>query len=164
MMRLLKWLTVFVVAFIIAWIVIFTFIQDEFKQLASAQLLGYETPEIPVYLFVAGAFGLGFLLGLACLLVNYIALSAGIHKHKKRIKELEGRLRAMEQDRMGAPEHEPSGPSLFKRGDDRSLDRQPREEAGEEQVEASLGEDEDEEPAGDPAADEGEEEHEPRSE
>jgi len=88
-MRLLKWLTVFVVAFIIAWIVIFTFIQDEFKQLASAQLLGYETPEIPVYLFVAGAFGLGFLLGLACLLVNYIALSAGIHKHKKRIKELE---------------------------------------------------------------------------
>ena len=57
-MKIFKWFVVFIVAFLFAWILIFTFTQEQFKQVASARILAYWTPPIPIYFYVAGAFGI----------------------------------------------------------------------------------------------------------
>lgn len=88
-MRVVKWLVVFGVAFLAAWILIFTFTQPQFKVTASARILTYYTPQIPIYLYVAGAFGLGLLIGLAVAFYYYVSSQGQIRKCKKQIRVLE---------------------------------------------------------------------------
>ncbi|NLW31720.1 MAG: LapA family protein [Fibrobacter sp.] len=89
MMRVIKWLAIFGAAFFAAWILIFTFTQPQFKETASARIFTYYTPPIPVYLYVAGAFAMGLLIGLAVALYYYITYQARIHKKNKQIRVLE---------------------------------------------------------------------------
>jgi len=91
-MKLLKWFAVFAAAFILAWILIFTFIQEPFKQTAAARVLTWWTPQIPIYLYVAGAFVIGFGAGLCIALVNYVGLQSKLHHKTKECHELEERV------------------------------------------------------------------------
>jgi len=86
-MKLIKWLIVFAVAFVAAWILIFTFIQPPFKVVAAAQVFKWSGPAIPIYLYVAGAFGIGFGLGIIVALYNYFSLQFKLrHKIKECVK------------------------------------------------------------------------------
>lgn len=88
-MKFVKWAAVFVVAFIVAWILIFTFIQEPFKQTAAARILKWWTPAIPIYLYVVGAFVGGLMVGLGVAVFNYVTLQAKVHHYKKEYKTLE---------------------------------------------------------------------------
>jgi uncharacterized membrane protein YciS (DUF1049 family) len=103
-MKILKWLVVFIVAFLFAWILIFTFTQEQFKQVASARILAYWTPAIPIYFYVAGAFGIGLLLGLFAAFYYYIVLQSKVHHATNELHELEEKLaearRTLEQCEM----------------------------------------------------------------
>lgn len=91
-MKILKWLLLFTIAFICAWILIFTFTQEQFKELASARILTYWTPPIPIYLYVAGAFGTGLLLGLFAAFYYYIVLQRKVHQSTKELHAVEEKL------------------------------------------------------------------------
>jgi|LFRM01.2.fsa_nt_gb hypothetical protein len=88
-MGAIKWLVVFLAAFIVAWVLIFTFTQDPFKALVSARIFAYRTPPVPIYVYVAGAFGAGLLLGLGTLVYNYVLLKGQILRKGKQIQDLE---------------------------------------------------------------------------
>jgi hypothetical protein len=120
-MKVLKWLVIFIIAFLFAWILIFTFMQEPFKVAASAKILAYTTPEIPIYFYVAGAFAIGLLVGLFTAFYYYIVLQKKVHQSIRELKELEEKLvdtrRALEQsesahaalnDYSYAPEESPS--------------------------------------------------------
>ena len=53
-MRFLKAAVLFGVAFVAAWVIIFTFIQSPFHQTVPAKLLWYQTPPYPIY-YMLGA-------------------------------------------------------------------------------------------------------------
>jgi hypothetical protein len=91
-MKILKWMLLFAVAFIFAWILIFTFTQEQFKQLAAARILAYWTPPIPIYLYVAGAFGIGLLLGLFAAFYYYIVLQRRVHQSTRELQAVEEKL------------------------------------------------------------------------
>jgi len=95
-MKLIKWTLIFIIAFIISLIMILTFSQEVFKQTASARIVGYVTPEIPVYYYIAGAFGLGLLVGLGVALYTFISGTAESLKKSRRIRELEKSVKEQE--------------------------------------------------------------------
>lgn len=84
-MRFLKWTVLFAAAFMMAWILIFTFTQDPFKSAVPARILTYNTPAIPVYIYVAGAFGAGLLIGLWVALYYYIIQKKQVYRKSKEL-------------------------------------------------------------------------------
>lgn len=104
-MKLIKWLVVFAAAFMLAWILIFTFIQEPFRELAAARILSWWTPAFPIYLYVAGAFVIGFGVGLAVAFYNYVTLQSKLHHKEKecalledKVKDSEARILHLEQE------------------------------------------------------------------
>jgi hypothetical protein len=91
-MRFLKWSVLFVAAFMMAWILIFTFIQEPFKYMVPARILAYQTPPIPVYLYVAGAFGIGLILGLWVALYYFVVQKRLLGLKSKEASTLEEEL------------------------------------------------------------------------
>lgn len=97
-MNIFKWMAIFAVAFVIAWVLIFTFTQEPFRQLVPARILAYQTPAIPIYIYVAGAFGIGLLIGLATAFYNYIVLISQVRQKTKKINNLEQDLTIVRDD------------------------------------------------------------------
>ena len=97
-MSIFKWLALFAVAFVMAWVLIFTFTQEPFRELVPARVLAYQTPAIPIYIYVAGAFAIGLLIGLATAFYNYIVLSTKVHQKTKKINNLEQDLTVTRED------------------------------------------------------------------
>lgn len=91
-MRIFKWITGFVISFTVAWILIFTFTQQPFKQLVPARILTYWTPSIPIYVYVAGAFVIGLLVGLLVIFLNFISFQSKLHHKQKEIVKLQQEL------------------------------------------------------------------------
>lgn len=91
-MRFLKWSVLFVAAFMMAWILIFTFTQEPFKYMVPARILAYQTPPIPVYLYVAGAFSIGLLIGLWVALYYFIVQKRLLGMKSKEASSLEEEL------------------------------------------------------------------------
>jgi len=91
-MKFIKGLLLFIIAFLFACILIFTFTQEPFKQPVPALIFAYRTPEIPIYIYVAGAFGVGLLIGLCATLYYYIVLQTKIHAKSKELKSLQEQL------------------------------------------------------------------------
>ncbi|HEX3020646.1 MAG TPA: lipopolysaccharide assembly protein LapA domain-containing protein [Chitinispirillaceae bacterium] len=91
-MRFLKWSILFVAAFMVAWILIFTFTQEPFKILVPARVLAYQTPPMPVYIYVAGAFGAGLLIGLWVALYYFIVQARHLKSKSKEVSSLEEQL------------------------------------------------------------------------
>lgn len=92
MMRFLKWGFIFLIAFALAWVIIFTFTQEPFGAKVAVRLPGWKTQEFPIYSFVAAAFIAGFLIGILISVYNYVIFKMDIRKKSKRIHELEEKL------------------------------------------------------------------------
>jgi hypothetical protein len=87
--KLIKWGIFFIFAFTASFILLRTFSQPIFKESAPALVLGWITPAIPLYLYIAGGFVTGLALGLIAAAYNYISSTATIYAKSKRIRELE---------------------------------------------------------------------------
>jgi uncharacterized membrane protein YciS (DUF1049 family) len=92
-MKILKWGLVFAVAFAAAWVLLFTFTQEPFKEVAPVNLVFTQTPEFPMYTFAVGTFAIGLLIGFFVAAYYYIAGQAGIRSKKKDIRGLEELIR-----------------------------------------------------------------------
>jgi uncharacterized membrane protein YciS (DUF1049 family) len=88
-MAFVKWAVVFLVAFALAFVIIVTFSQPQFKQTASAVIFTYQTKALPLYLYVAGALGLGLAVGCSFAAYYFLTLRAAIFKRDRQIKKLE---------------------------------------------------------------------------
>ncbi|MCX7726423.1 MAG: LapA family protein [Chitinispirillaceae bacterium] len=97
-MKVLKIILIFVFAFLFSWVLIFTFTQEQFKQLASVKLISYSSPPIAVYWYVIIAFGIGLLLGLISTVYYFFTLSSKLYSKNKEIKALEEKVAALENE------------------------------------------------------------------
>jgi uncharacterized membrane protein YciS (DUF1049 family) len=88
-MAFVKWGIVFLAAFALAFVVIVTFSQPQFRQTASVVIFTYQTKSLPLYLYVAGALGLGLAVGCSLAAYYYVTLRAGLFKRDRQIKKLE---------------------------------------------------------------------------
>jgi len=88
-MKFAKWAIVFIIAFALAFVIIITFSQPQFRQTASAVLFTYQTRPLPLYLYVAGALGLGLAVGCSLASYYYITLRSALFNRDRQIKKLE---------------------------------------------------------------------------
>jgi len=88
-MVFVKWAVVFLVAFALAFVIIVTFSQPQFRQTASAVLFTYQTRPLPLYLYVAGALGFGLAVGCSLAAYYYVTLKTTVLKRDRQIKKLE---------------------------------------------------------------------------
>lgn len=108
-MKFAKWAIVFVIAFALAFVIIITFSQPQFRQTASAVLFTYSTRPLPLYLYVAGALGLGLAVGCSLAAYYYVTLRTAIFKRDRQIKKLEEDLSIAISSRPATPsQDEPS--------------------------------------------------------
>jgi uncharacterized membrane protein YciS (DUF1049 family) len=107
-MAFVKWGVVFVIAFALAFVIIVTFSQPQFRQTASAVLFTYQTKSLPLYLYVAGALGLGLAVGCSLAAYYYVTLRAAIFKRDRQIKKLEEDLSITTSSQPQQPSSAPS--------------------------------------------------------
>jgi uncharacterized membrane protein YciS (DUF1049 family) len=88
-MAFLKWAVIFLVAFALAFVIIVTFSQPQFKQTASVVIFTYQTKPLPLYLYVAGALGLGLAVGCSLAAYYFLTFRTAIFKRDRQIKKLE---------------------------------------------------------------------------
>lgn len=91
-MRFLTWILLFVLTFVVALVMVLTFMQPEFKQVVGAQILTLKTRPIPVYLYVLAAFVFGLGLGTSAAIYNFIRSKALEIRKNRQIRELEEQL------------------------------------------------------------------------
>jgi len=91
-MKVFKWLVLFAIAFLTAWILIFTFNQDPFKAKVPAQVLLYKTPPVAIYIYLTGAFLVGLLVGLWVAIYNYVTLKSKLSRATKKLSSTEHEL------------------------------------------------------------------------
>ncbi|MBD3242316.1 MAG: DUF1049 domain-containing protein [Chitinivibrionales bacterium] len=94
-MRFLKAAVFFAVSFIVAWVIIFTFIQPPFHQAVPAKLLWYQTDPYPIYYYLVGALVVGLAIGIAVSAYYYITLSSELRKARRKARHAEEELAAM---------------------------------------------------------------------
>jgi uncharacterized membrane protein YciS (DUF1049 family) len=71
-------------------ILVFTFMQPEFKATAQIKIPWLDLPKYPILMYVGATFAIGLLLGFLAAAYYYIVGQAGIHAKKKEIKRLDG--------------------------------------------------------------------------
>ncbi len=86
-MKIFRSLLWFAASFAIAWIVIFTFIQPEFKIAVPAKIFTYQTRPYPLYFYVLAAFLAGIFFGLVFTLYYYFSSKAEIRKRSRKLKD-----------------------------------------------------------------------------
>jgi uncharacterized membrane protein YciS (DUF1049 family) len=96
-MRLFSWMVTFIITLFIAMVLVLTFTQQEFKTTVGAQIITYKTRQLPVYLYVAGAFAFGLALGVFQVIFTFIRAKAEIFRKNKMIRELEQKVESLEQ-------------------------------------------------------------------
>jgi len=84
-----KWITLFICAFAVAFVIVVTFSQEPFKQMVPAVIFTYHTRPVALYWYVAGALAIGFAAGLGIVVYQYITLHTALYKKDRRIRELE---------------------------------------------------------------------------
>ncbi|MCL2218279.1 MAG: LapA family protein [Chitinispirillia bacterium] len=122
-MKIIKWGLVIAATFAVACVLIFTFMQDEFKATAAVKLIFTETPEFPLYLFTAATFAIGLLMGFFAAAYYYIAGQAGIHSKKKEIKRLEETVKTMETELARLREHTVAEVEEMREGIEKTLEK-----------------------------------------
>jgi hypothetical protein len=113
-MAFLKWAIVFIISFAIAFVIIVTFSQPQFRVPVSALLFTYQTKAIPIWAYVGGALGLGLLVGLSVAAYYLVTLKAAIYRKDRQIKTLESERGMAAAPMDQAPElQEPAGDDSF---------------------------------------------------
>ncbi len=100
------------VAFAIAFVIIVTFSQPQFRQTAAAVIFTYQTRPLPIYLYVAGALGLGLAIGCTLAAYYYVTLKTAIFKRDRQIKKLEEDLIVVSSSREQHPTSQTNIPSV----------------------------------------------------
>jgi uncharacterized membrane protein YciS (DUF1049 family) len=109
-----KWIIVFIISFAIAFVIIVTFSQPQFRVPMSALLFTYQTKALPIWAYVGGALGLGLLAGLSVATYYFITLRAAIFKKDRQIKKLESeRGMAAAPPAQAEEQIEPAGDDSF---------------------------------------------------
>jgi hypothetical protein len=98
-MRTITWLLLFMIALIIAFVMVLTFMQPAFKQEVGARILTIQTRAIPVYMYVLGAFLSGLLFGILAVLPGFVRAKMEGGRRNRRIRELEQKLVEAENTR-----------------------------------------------------------------
>ena len=88
-MKKIKWIAISILIIAISIILYQTFTQEIFTKKISLLIFVYETPEIPIYFYVLGAFLIGLLIGLFIAVYNFFTYKSDQHKNKKKILQLE---------------------------------------------------------------------------
>jgi hypothetical protein len=91
-MRILKAAIIFLMAFLLAWMVFFTFTQAPFQQTVPARLLFYQTPAIAIWVYLLGSFGIGLTIGIGVAAILAISLTLALRRKEKELRDLRGRL------------------------------------------------------------------------
>jgi uncharacterized membrane protein YciS (DUF1049 family) len=113
-MVFIKWLGIFLVSFAIAFVIIVTFSQPQFRVPVSALLFTYQTKPLPIWAYVGGALGFGLIIGLSVAAYYYITLRASIFKKDRQIKNLESELESGRSISGSlAPDPDPVGDDSF---------------------------------------------------
>lgn len=94
-MRAFKGIFFFIIAFILACVVLLTFMQEPFQVKVGAKLLWYQTQAIPVYWYLIGAFTLGILFGFVVFIYYYTQQSLTLHERNKEIREQAAEIEAL---------------------------------------------------------------------
>jgi hypothetical protein len=94
----MKWILFFIFSFAVAWIVIITFSQVKFGMTVPAIIFTWETPPIPIYVYLVGAFSGGFGIGVVIMLYYYFIT---VRKKNRRIDQLRDQIDSL---RAAAPE------------------------------------------------------------
>jgi hypothetical protein len=121
-MRLFSWMVMFIIALFIALVLVLTFTQPEFKTTVGAQIITYKTRQLPVYLYIAGAFVFGLALGVFQVIFTFIRAKAEIFRKNKMIREFEQKIADLEQRIQEVPARElprvepPESPSTGRDG------------------------------------------------
>jgi hypothetical protein len=112
--KLLRASVGFLFSFAVAWVVIFTFTQPQFKERVSAMIFTYKTPAAPIYSYVLGAFVIGLALGLASTAYTYLRTAARVRRCTREARELaeeNERLRASVQSDVDGQGEEYGAPA-----------------------------------------------------
>ena len=96
-MRTFRGVMGFAFSFAVAWVVIFTFVQEPFRASVPLQIFSYQTQSIPIYFYVLGTFVMGLLIGLASTLMTYFRMVARVRKSSREARDL-----AAENERLRA--------------------------------------------------------------
>jgi hypothetical protein len=91
-MRVLKVGIIFLMAFLLAWVVFFTFTQAPFQQTVPARLLFYQTPAIAIWVYLLGSLGIGLTIGMGVAAILAIGLTMALRRKEKELRDLRGRL------------------------------------------------------------------------
>jgi len=87
-MRFVKAGLFFLVSFAIAWMVIFTFIQQPFQARVSGKLLWHVTPAYPIYYYLLAALTIGLAIGIGMTIYYYVILSVRIMNRRREQQDL----------------------------------------------------------------------------
>jgi uncharacterized membrane protein YciS (DUF1049 family) len=102
-MKMISWLLLLCCTFLIALVLLLTFIQPEFKQEVSMRLLTCSTRKVPIYLYVLAAFTLGLGLGMITAFVGFVKAQMAGMKKNRRIRELEDALAEVRKIHTSVP-------------------------------------------------------------
>ena len=87
-MRFLKAGLFFLVSFLLAWVVIFTFIQQPFHQTVPAKILWYQSPPYPIYYYLLAALCTGLAIGIVMTLYYYVTFSSAARARKRELRDM----------------------------------------------------------------------------
>ena len=88
-MRMMKGIFFFVVAFVVACVIILTFMQPPFHVAVGAKLLWYQTPPVPVFYYLAGAFAAGLLFGFVVFIYYYTQQGLELRETQREVRDKE---------------------------------------------------------------------------
>jgi len=88
-MRLAKYLILFILAFIAAWVLIFTFTQAPFYTRVPARIFTFNTRAFPIYAYVVAAFVSGLIVGLLATVYTFITMKTDVIRKNRMIHSLE---------------------------------------------------------------------------
>jgi uncharacterized membrane protein YciS (DUF1049 family) len=97
-MRIFKYLVIFIVAFLTAAVVIFTFQQQAFKVSAPIRLGSFYGPVLPVYVYVGVAFCVGLAIGVILAVYNFISANMRTRHMRHQIKNNEETIHQLQQN------------------------------------------------------------------
>jgi uncharacterized membrane protein YciS (DUF1049 family) len=91
-MRMIKYGLLFILAFIVAWVLIFTFTQTPFKTAVPVRIFTYTTQAFPIYAYVIIAFTAGLVVGLLYAIYIFITMNIEMMRKKRAIHSLKDEL------------------------------------------------------------------------
>jgi hypothetical protein len=78
----------FAVAFLLAWVTIFTFIQGPFHEPVSAIILWYRTAPYPIYYYLLASLSAGLLIGIGMTLYYYVTFSSAVRARSRELDDM----------------------------------------------------------------------------